>query len=138
LNYSPDEFQFVRPYVLYDFNKATLRYEFSHAVAATRTPFNKDNIAYTDETLLGLAKACFAGGAFTDEFAKGSSRGDGDDRERFHSYYRCAIKQRGQMALLQGILEEQSIIAITADLKNEELRRDALLMADEFERECFS
>lgn len=70
LNYAPDEFKFLGPHVRYDFNKTTLRYEFDHAIAATQTPFNKDTFPYSNGTLLGLAKACFAGAVFTNQFAK--------------------------------------------------------------------
>lgn len=138
LNYSPDEFQFIRPNVSYRWNKQTLRCEFSHAIAETRTPFNKENIGYTDETLRGLAKACFAGGVFTDEFARGSARGDGDDHCRFHCYYVSAIKQRGVMQILETQLRDQAIIAIIADLRDAQNRKDALTLADQLELRCFS
>ena len=138
LNYAPDEFQFVRPHVRYYFNNTTLKYEFDHAIAATQTPFDKDTFPYTEGRLLGLAKACFAGGVYTNEFAKGSSPGDEDDRERFHEYYKCAIKRCGTMAILESQLEKEAIIAVTADLQNAEVRNLARLLANQCDLECLS
>jgi hypothetical protein len=138
LNYPPSEFKFVRPYVSYDLNKNTYKYEFDHAVAATTTPFNKDTFPYTAERLVGLAKACFAGGVVTNEFAKGSSRGDGVDRIRFHGYYKGAIKRCGAPDKQEAQLEAEAIIAVTADLQDSEIRKRVLALADQCELECLS
>ena len=138
LGFSPDEFQFVFPYVSYGFNRRTLRFEFDHAVAATKTPFNEDTLVYTDETLFGLAKACFAGGVFINEFAKGLSKGDGDDFVRFHRYYVSAIKQRGQMEVLESQLKARAIFAVTDDMQNAKTRESVLLTADQIEHKYLS
>lgn len=138
VGYSPNEVTFVGPYVRRYFNAHTLRYEFDRAIAATRTPFDKDNFPYTNETLWGLAKGCFAGGVFTNEFAEGSPRGDEDDRKRFHEYYIGAIKQCGLPEKRESQLEIDAIAAVTADLQNADFRRLAELLADQCELECLS
>jgi len=63
LNVSSSAFSFVRPSVTNGLNKKQ-QYVFNHFIAATRTPFRKDTINFTDETLLKLAKAYVAGGVF--------------------------------------------------------------------------
>ena len=136
LSILPNEFWIVGPAVTYTLN-AKYQYEFDHRVAATRTPFNKDNLDYTDDTLLMLANACFAGGVFSHELANGALKGDKEDRKRFHLYYDSAIKQKGQPELLESELEAGAIRAVTYDLQNVTARRQVLIDANQIGAKYF-
>ena len=137
LNIPPDKFRFVGPSVTYGLNKKH-ECEFDHFVAATEVPFQEDDLDYNDERLLMLAKACFAGGVFVHKLANGSLRGDKDDRKKFHSYYNSAIKQLGQMDVLESQLKKRAIRAVTDDLKTAAIRKQALASAGQLAAEHFS
>lgn len=136
--YCPDEVKFVGPYVRHYFNRFALKYEFEHAIAATQTPFDKGTFPYTNETLLGLAKGCFAGGVFTAEFAKGSLRGDEDDSGRFHEYYVSAIKRCGVLEKPESQLATEAIAAVAVDLQNADFRKSVESLANQCELDCLS
>ena len=136
LNIPPNLFCFVGPSVTFEPNKNTAN-PFDHFIAATGTPFGADDLDYTDKTLLNLAKACFAGGVFAQVLTTGSLRGDDDDRRRFHRYYDKAIKQRGQMDVLESQLRLKAIEAVTGDLKNAALKEQALIEANQLETVFF-
>jgi hypothetical protein len=130
LQISPDKFWFIGPRVTYGLNRR-YQFEFDHDVAATRTPFDKDSLDLTDETLQLLANACYAGGVYTSELAKGSLTGDTMDIIQFHAYYDSAIKQRGgQPELLESELIDIAIRVVTDELQDANIRDEGLRSAD--------
>jgi hypothetical protein len=138
LNIASDEFWFVGPTVTCDLNTKQ-EFEFDHFIAATRTPFREDELDYTDETLIGLAKACVAGGVFTSYKSPNATLvGDAGDRKKFHRYYNAAIKKRGQMDVLESQLKQRAIDQVTADLLNPMVWEQALVESDQIEVEHFS
>jgi hypothetical protein len=137
LNIPPERFCFVGPSITYDSSIETDN-PFGHFVAATGTPFDETDLDYTDEILLKLSKACFAGGVSTHELEKGSLRGDTSDYVKFHRYYKQAIKQRGQMEILESALTENAIALVTADLQSATIRDQIRSIANYLEAEHFS
>jgi hypothetical protein len=135
--FAPEEFWFLGPAVTYGLIQ-TNEYQFDHYVAATRLPFTPDDLNYTDEKLLALAKACFAGGVFVHELDEPSRRGDIDDVRKFHRYYKSAIKKRGQMGRLESTLKRLATAAVTSDLRHEAVREKALTHANYLETKYFS
>ena len=133
----PDEFEFIGPTVTYGLNEK-YEYEFDHFIAGTKTPFNEDDLDYTDETLLMLANACFAGGAFVRKLMKRRLGGDKDDRKRFHRYYDRAIKHRGQPALRESQLRKIAMRSVFVDLRSTPFREQVLIKARQLDAEHFS
>jgi len=137
LNISPDKFRFVRPSVTYGPNKKQ-EYQFDHFVSAVETPFRKTDLDYINETLINLARACFAGAVFIDELAKGALNGSLIDRRMFHCYYNQAIRQQlGQLDFLESQLEAQAIAKVTRDLQDPANKTAALANAEELEDKYF-
>jgi hypothetical protein len=135
-----DKIQFVRPYVSYGRNRDTFQLEFDHAIAATSTSFEADAFDdYPDATLLGLAKASFAGGVFVEEIAGTEwRRGDNDDARKFHRHYNDAIRVRGTLDILESDFKTEAIKEVTKDVQKETIRSGVLILANQFENVCRS